>query len=87
MELRSADGGASVILSTVGEGRRVRLLTVCGGHGLAARLAAMGLAPGAEVVVVQNSGRGPLLLAVRHARIAVGRGMAHKIRVSTNSEP
>ncbi len=69
----------AVPLATIVEGRRVRLATIEGGHGMRARLTAMGLSTGVEMTVLRNSGTGPLLLAVRQTRIAVGRAMADKI--------
>jgi len=52
-----------------------------GGSELAHRLAGMGLTEGIALVVLQNSGRGPLLVNVRDTRIALGRGEAAKIFV------
>jgi len=68
-------------LDSASEGQWVRIVSIEGGYGLRARLAAMGLVPGTSVLVIRNSGRGPFLLGVRNARIAIGRGMAHKIHV------
>jgi len=70
-----------VPLARIPEGRQVRLRTVEGGHGLTARLAALGLVPGVDVVVLRNAG-GPFLLAVKGSRIAIGRGMANRILVT-----
>lgn len=70
----------SLPLTMVAPGERVRLLKVNAGEGLTSRLNAMGLTPGVEVTVVQDSG-GPLLLSVRDSRLAVGRGMAQKMIV------
>jgi ferrous iron transport protein A len=50
-------------------------------HGLAKRLCALGLTPGAEVCVLQNRGRGPLLVEVHGARLALGRGQADRVAV------
>jgi Fe2+ transport system protein FeoA len=52
-----------------------------GGRGVVSRLAVLGFTPNAEVKVVQNFGRGPLLVIVRDTRIALGRGEAGKIKV------
>jgi ferrous iron transport protein A len=52
-----------------------------GGQEFAHRLAAMGLTEGAHLTVLQNPGRGPLLVNVRDTRIALGRGEAKKILV------
>jgi ferrous iron transport protein A len=51
------------------------------GQRLAVRLAALGLTTGAKIEVLQNPGRGPLLVLVRGTRLALGRGQAAKILV------
>jgi len=63
----------------VGEVGVVQVLS--GGRGVVSRLAALGFTPEAEVRVMQNFGRGPLIVSVRDTRIALGRGEAGKIRV------
>lgn len=68
-------------LTVIQPGRRVRLITVSAAQGLEGRLAAMGLVPGVEIKVLQNSGHGPFLVAVKGSRIALSRGMAQKIAV------
>ena len=52
-----------------------------GGRGLIGRLAVLGFTPDAEVTMLQNFGRGPLIVTVRDTRIALGRGEAGKVRV------
>jgi Fe2+ transport system protein FeoA len=52
-----------------------------GGRQLRSRLAALGLLPGAELEVIQNSGQGPFVVAVKGSRIVIGRGMAARIAV------
>ncbi len=49
--------------------------------GLSARVAALGVTPGAAVTVIQNYGHGPMLIAVRDTAVAIGRGEALKIEV------
>jgi len=44
-------------------------------------VAALGFTPGVEVTVVQNYGRGPILVTVRDTHIALGRGEALKVLV------
>lgn len=44
------------------------------------RLLELGLTPGTQVRVVQDSG-GPMLLAVRGSRVALGRGLAERLWV------
>jgi ferrous iron transport protein A len=52
------------------------------GQRLAGHLAALGLTLGAKIEVLQNPGRGPLLVLVRGTRVALGRGQAAQIAVS-----
>ena len=63
----------------VGETGVVRRLD--GGRGLIGRLAVLGFTPDAEVTMLQNFGRGPLIVTVRDTRIALGRGEAGKVRI------
>ena len=69
-------------LAMVGPGQAVKLVKVAAGRVLCRRLAEMGLTPGVQLEVVQDQG-GPLLLAVRDSRLALGRGMAQKIIVES----
>lgn len=62
-------------------GTRAIIHTVQGGRGIVSRLATLGFIPGAEVVMVQNLGHGPLIVSVRDTRIALGRGEANKVFV------
>ena len=52
-----------------------------GGHQLISRLAALGFTTGASVMVMRNYGSGPILVSVRGAQIALGRGEAGRIKV------
>jgi ferrous iron transport protein A len=69
-------------LSTLAQGEVGVVRALTGGRGFVGRLAAMGLIPGTEVVMLQNFGRGPLIVLVRGTRLALGRGEATKIWVS-----
>jgi Fe2+ transport system protein FeoA len=68
-------------LAMVAPGEEVRLIAIRGGRRMRKRLAELGLNPGLTVRVVQRDGHGPLILAVKDSRLALGRGMAHKIMV------
>ncbi len=52
-----------------------------GGHRFVSRLAALGFTPGASVRVVRNYGAGPIIVSIRGAQIALGRGEAGRIKV------
>ena len=67
-------------LRSVTSGQPVVLVRISGGHRVAHRLAELGLTPGVQLEVLQNKG-GPILLAVRGTRLAIGRGMANKVMV------
>jgi Fur family ferric uptake transcriptional regulator len=64
-------------------GERVRIVGFRGGKGMERRLTSMGLNQGAEVEVIKSIGPGPLIVASRETRIALGFGMAKKILVTT----
>ncbi|HUI87237.1 MAG TPA: FeoA family protein [Anaerolineales bacterium] len=50
------------------------------------RLVSLGFTPGAEIDMAQNYGRGPLIVTVRGARVALGRREANKIMVERRAE-
>ena len=66
------------LLASHEEGTVVKL---DGGRGFISRLATLGFTPGTQLAMVQNFGRGPLIVCVRDARIAMGRGEAAKVIV------
>lgn len=69
-------------LSSIPAGASGQVRHFDGGRDFAARAIAMGFTLGAEVTVIQNYGRGPILVGVQGVRIALGRGEAAKIQVS-----
>lgn len=75
-----ADNGV-IPLSALRPGEQGIVVGLNGGRGVLSRMTSLGFTPGAEVTVVQNFGRGPLIARVREARVALGRGEAGKIRV------
>jgi len=54
---------------------------LAGGKNFTNRAVCMGLIPGAEIRVIQNYGRGPLIILVQGARLALGRGEANHVLV------
>lgn len=75
----------AVPLSELGAGEEGEVACLSGGRGMLCRMAALGFTPGAEVTMVQNLGRGPLIVRVRGARIALGRGEAQQVCVRRRS--
>ena len=72
--------GRYMPLTRVYPGQEVTLVDINGGRGIRARLAGMGLIPGVKLSVLRT-GPGPVMVAVRDTRLALGHGMAHKIIV------
>jgi len=68
-------------LSAVEAGQTVKLATIEAGRGLRSRLLAMGLVPNVNITVVSSGGPGPFVVNVKGTKMALGRGMAHKIMV------
>lgn len=77
-EMVTANG---VSLGMVHTGQSVRIRRLIGGHSFLSRLASLGFTPGARLDVVQNYGRGPIIVSLRGTRVALGRGEAEKILV------
>lgn len=68
-------------LSVMTSGSRGIVAAIAGGREMSGRLASMGLTPGAEIQVLQNLGRGPVLAKIRDTRIALGRQQASLVLV------
>jgi Fe2+ transport system protein FeoA len=54
--------------------------------GQLSRLAALGFSLGVKISVVQNQGQGPLIVCVRHTRVALDRAVAGLIRVEQRTD-
>jgi Fe2+ transport system protein FeoA len=76
--MADAVGPLERLLAEIPAGRRVRITGHRGGRMLRARLLAMGLNLGREVEVIQNN-RGLIIVGVNGGRVALGRGISHKI--------
>lgn len=70
-----------VPLNTLRAGEHGEVVRLAGGRGMLSRMTALGFTPGADVTIVQNYGRGPLIARVRDARVALGRGEAGRVYV------
>lgn len=74
-----------VSLSFLHPGEHGEVVRLAGGRCMLSRMTALGFTPGADVTVLQNYGRGPLIARVRDARIALGRGEARRVYVRRKS--
>lgn len=72
-------------LSDLETGTRAVVRQLRGGREFAGRLATLGFTSGVEIIVIQNYGRGPIIVLIRNTRIALGRGEASKVFVNALS--
>nr|WP_052833950.1 FeoA family protein [Staphylothermus marinus] len=68
-------------LDTLPSGAKARIIGFAHGGGWLYRLYQMGFTPGAIIEVVANYGKGPLIVRIMGAEVAVGRGIARRILV------
>lgn len=67
-------------------GEMVVIKEIAGGPISRTRMRSMGLRPGDAVEVISNDGQGRLIVGRDCTRLALGRGVAHKIMVSFNDK-
>jgi len=70
-----------MVLSRIDSGKEVTLIDIEGGRGARSKLYSMGLVPGVKLAVLNRNGAGPIMVAVKDSRLAIGRGIAKKIIV------
>ena len=68
-------------LSMVELNQEVKLVSILGGARIKKRLADLGLNVGMTIKVLRRNGGGPMILAVKDSRLALGMGVANKILV------
>ena len=80
---RTDDGcrGSVVPLSQAPAGRRLLVQRIEGGRNLCARMAALGIYPGAEVEVLCAGCDRPCLIKVHGSTLSLGAGVSNKILV------
>jgi ferrous iron transport protein A len=72
-------------LARMDSGQSGIVIEIAGGHGLANRLYALGIRPGKRITKVSSMfARGPVVLQVDRAEVAIGFGMANKILVQSD---
>jgi ferrous iron transport protein A len=75
-----------VTLLAMKEGEAGVVIQVAGGRGLNQRLGAMGIRPGAVLRKISRSlMRGPVIVQIGNARVALGFGMAAKVLVAVGT--
>ncbi len=84
--MANESGNSNRPLALVPPGQRVRIVGYEGGRMMRARLMAMGLNLGQEVDILQNN-RGLIIVSVNGGRVALGRGVSHKILTAPVEQP
>lgn len=80
------DHQALVALAALPTGTCGTIAVLNGGTAFIGRLAGTGITVGAGVRVLQNTGRGPLLIHVRETRLAIGRGEALRVLIRASEK-
>ena len=70
-----------MVLCSLGNGQTGIVRGLAGGQHFVSRASAMGFTPDTTVTMVQNRGRGPVLVYLRDTQVALGRSEAAKIQV------
>jgi len=83
----SVTKSGTIPLNEIPAGASATVCEIRGGGHVMSRLATLGFTPGAQLAMVQNFGHGPLIVTIRDARIALGRGEAGKVFVVANGMP
>ncbi len=66
--------------------KRALVRVLRGGKDFNSRMSVLGFTPGTVVTVIQNYGRGPVLITLKDVRVALGRGEALKVLVEVLPE-
>jgi ferrous iron transport protein A len=72
---------SSLPLAILKTGEHAYFESISSEKAVASRLTSLGFTPGVEIEMTQNFGRGPLLVTLRGARVALGREEARQITV------
>ncbi|MBP7653180.1 transcriptional repressor [Candidatus Dependentiae bacterium] len=70
-----------VPLMYVESGKTVKFKDIEGGDLLKSRLSHLGFVPGEKIIVISNSGVGPVIVEIKGSRLALGAGESSKIMV------
>ena len=77
---------SSRTLSTLAKGQSGIVQALDGGRIFRSRAANLGFTAGAKVTVVQNFGRGPMIVSLRGTRVALGRDEAAQVLIESEDD-
>jgi len=73
-------------LAVAREGEKLRIKALSGGKGMQMHLTAMGLRIEDPIMMISNTNKGQLVVALDQKRYVLGREMAHKILVQIDDQ-
>ena len=73
------------LLCDLENGQKAKIVDFRGGPGFMSRMATLGFVPGTEVEMIQNYGRGPIIVSVRGTHVALGRRESCHIHIVNTS--
>ena len=76
-------GEDALPLSNAQAGRRFRVASIAGGRHLCARMASLGIYPGAEMELVCTGCGAPCLIRIHGGTLSLGAGVSQKILVTS----
>ncbi len=82
--MSAMDAEEGYTLSAVRAGQHGIVRGLRGGHAFCSRAANLGFTAGTQIHVIQNYGSGPMLVAVRGTRVALGRAEAHNVLIDVS---
>ncbi|MGB3341678.1 MAG: FeoA family protein [bacterium] len=76
---------ANISLTQMGAGQSGTIDNIQGGHGIRAKLEAMGMRPGVRITKVSGQiMQGPVILRAGNTQVAIGFGMARKVFIEVD---
>lgn len=79
--MNSSQNNQAMPLMMVPNNTDAEVVEVRGGHGMRQRLSSMGIYPGQTVSLIRSNAGGPIIVKAQGSRVAIGRGMAHRVMV------
>ena len=73
-------------LSNSPEGKLLKIASFSGGYMSQKRLYDLGILKNEKIKIIKNDGFGPIIIKVKGANIAIGRGLSRKILVEESNE-
>ncbi len=81
MNVPNASFPEAISLAKARQGMQYQVVQINGGGRVRTRLASLGVLPGQNITIMQPGGFGPVMIAVKGSKLALGHGVTHKVMV------